>query len=112
MIILFSNMSRLATSTAFWVSFVLLVASYFRLASRCTTIKQRSWVLTTLSSAAMSLLSLPLVVQYASARGQLKHVTLPPVVADSVGRFFQAYLIALVRSVLRLLLYDQPTIVT
>jgi hypothetical protein len=60
----------------------------------------------------MSLLSLPLVVQYASAGGQLKHVTLPPVVTDSVGRFFQAYLIALVRSVLRLPLYDQPTLVT
>ena len=106
MITLLSSMSRLATSTAFWVSFLLLVVSYFLLASRCTTIKQRSWVLTTLSSAAMSLLSLPLVVQYASARGQLKHVALPPVVADSVGRFFQAYLIALVRSVLRLLQYD------
>lgn len=99
MITFLSNLSRLATSTAFWVSFVLLVAAYAALSFRCTTIKQRSWVLTTLSSAAMSLCSLPLVVQYACAKGQLKHLSIPPVVTDSAGRFFQAYLIALVRSV-------------
>ncbi|KAH0828827.1 hypothetical protein J3R83DRAFT_3296 [Lanmaoa asiatica] len=88
-----SNLSRLASSTVFWFSFSLLAISYLFLSPRCTTVKQRSWVLTTLSSAAMSLFSLPLVVQYASAGGQLKHVTIPLVATDSVGRFFQAYLI-------------------
>ena len=98
MITLLSDLSRLATSTALWVSFVLLVGAYFLLASRYTTVKQRSWLLTALSSAVMSLCSLPLVVQFACAKGQLKHVALPPVVTDSIARFFQAYLIALVRS--------------
>ena len=98
MIALPFSLSRLATSTAFWVSFVLLVATYFISASHCTTVKQRSWILTTLSSALMSLFSLPLVVQFARARGQLQHVSIPPVLTDSIGRFFQAYLIALVRS--------------
>lgn len=112
MITFLSNMSRLATSTAFWVSFVLLVVSYLLLATRCTTIKQRSWVLTTLSSAAMTLFSLPLVVQFAAARGQLKHVSIPPVLTDSAGRFFQAYLIVLVRSILHLLQCNQPALVT
>ncbi|KAN0082344.1 hypothetical protein V8E55_008139 [Tylopilus felleus] len=93
MITFLSNMSRLATSTAFWVSFVLLAVCYLLLASHCTTVKQRSWVLTSLSSAAMSLLSLPSVLQFAAARGQLKHMVVYPVITDSVGRFFQAYLI-------------------
>lgn len=112
MITLLSHVSRLATSTAFWISFVLLVISYTLLASRCTTTKQRSWILTTVSGAAMSLFSLPLVVQYLSASGHLKHVAVPPVVTDNVCRFFQAYLIALVRSMLRLPKCNQPTLVT
>lgn len=60
----------------------------------------------------MSLLSLPSVLQFAAARGQLKHMVVYPVITDSVGRFFQAYLIVLVQSVLRLLQYDQPILVT
>lgn len=98
MITILSNLSRLATSTAFWVSFVLSVFAYLFLASFCKTVKQRSWILTTLSSALMSFSSLPLLVQFACARGQLQQLSIPPVVTDSVCRFFQAYLIALVRS--------------
>lgn len=112
MITLLSNLSRLATSTAFWSSFSLLAVAYLVLAERCTTIKQRSWILTLLSSAVMTLFSLPLVAQYVSAGGQLKHVTIPPVVTDNVSRFFQAYLIVLVRSMFRLLQCDQSTLVT
>jgi len=93
MITFLSNMSRMATSTAFWVSVVLLVVVYLCLQPRCSTIKQRSWVLTSVSSAAMSLFSLPLVLQFAIARGQLKHVPVYSLATDSVGRFFQAYLI-------------------
>ncbi|KAG8221385.1 hypothetical protein J3R82DRAFT_1561 [Butyriboletus roseoflavus] len=79
------NLSRLATSTAFWFSFSLLAFSYLFLAPRCTTIKQRSWILTLFSSAVMSILSLPLVVQYASAGGQLKHVAIPSILTESSG---------------------------
>ncbi|KAG6369286.1 hypothetical protein JVT61DRAFT_15498 [Boletus reticuloceps] len=93
MITFLSNISRLATSTAFWVSFVLSVVSYLVLAPHSTTIKQRAWILTTLSSAVMSLFSLPLVAQFAVARGQLKYLTIPLAITDSAGRFFQAYLI-------------------
>ena len=98
MITFLSNMSRLASSTTFWASFVVLAVSYLVLVPYSTTIKQRSWILTTLSSAAMSLLSLPLLLQYAAGRGQLKYLAIPPVVADGIGRFFQAYLIVLVQS--------------
>lgn len=107
-----SSLSRLATSTAFWFSFSLLAVSYLFLAPRCTTIKQRAWVLTLLSSAAMSLFSLPLVVQYASAGGQLKHLAIPPIITECIGRFFQAYLIVLVQSMLCLLQCDQSVLVT
>ncbi|KAG9309702.1 hypothetical protein JVU11DRAFT_10378 [Chiua virens] len=93
MITFLSNLSRLVTSTVFWVSFISLAVVYLVVARHCTTVKQRSWVLTTISSALMSLFSLPLVVQFAAAKGQLSHVLVPLAVTDSVGRFFQAYLI-------------------
>ncbi|KAF9219091.1 hypothetical protein BS17DRAFT_811338 [Gyrodon lividus] len=85
---------KLLISTAFLCSFFALIVLYRLLAPFCTTIKQRSWILTTLSSAVMSLCSLPLFLEYTRASGDLKNVSTSSIYTDSVGRFFQAYLIA------------------
>ncbi|KIK73825.1 hypothetical protein PAXRUDRAFT_177398, partial [Paxillus rubicundulus Ve08.2h10] len=95
MITFFSNLvPQLLTSTVFLCSFFALVALYHLLAPRCTTTKQRSWILTTLSSAVMSVCSLPLFFEYTRASADWKNVSTSGVYTNSVARFFQAYLIA------------------
>ncbi|KIJ16003.1 hypothetical protein PAXINDRAFT_168656, partial [Paxillus involutus ATCC 200175] len=85
---------QLLTSTAFLCSFFALVVLYRLLAPRCTTTKQRAWILTTLSSAVMSVCSLPLFFEYTWASGDLKNLSTSTIYTESVARFFQAYLIA------------------
>ncbi|KIJ60863.1 hypothetical protein HYDPIDRAFT_116731 [Hydnomerulius pinastri MD-312] len=79
---------------AFLSSFLVLIALYYILSHRCTTAKQRSWILTTISSAVMSLCSLPMFLEYTRARGDLIKVPASTPWTDGVSRFFQAYLIA------------------
>ncbi|KAG1735255.1 hypothetical protein EDD22DRAFT_924999 [Suillus occidentalis] len=74
-----------AIPPAFLYSFLALIVAYHVFAPLCSTVKQRSWILTTISSAAMSLSSLPLFFHY-GMRSTFW--------TESTGRFFQAYLIA------------------
>lgn len=78
---------------AFLYSFLALIAAYHVFASLCSTVKQQSWLLTTISSAAMSLSSLPLFFHYISSRGDLRGI-MSTSWTDSISRFFQAYLVA------------------
>lgn len=82
-----------AIPPAFLYSFLALIVSYHIFAPLCSTVKQRSWILTTISSAAMSLSSLPLFFHYVSSRGDLREIKSTPW-TENTGRFFQAYLVA------------------
>lgn len=82
-----------AIPPAFLYSFLALIVAYHIFAPLCSTVKQRSWILTTISSAAMSLLSLPLFFHFVSSRGDLRGIK-STLWTESTGRFFQAYLIA------------------
>ncbi|KAG2346404.1 hypothetical protein BDR05DRAFT_981505 [Suillus weaverae] len=63
-----------AIPPAFLYSFLALIVAYHIFAPLCSTVKQRSWILTTISSAAMSLLSLPLFFHFVSSRGDLRGI--------------------------------------
>lgn len=82
-----------AVPPAFLYSFLALIVAYHVFAPLCSTVKQRSWILTTISSAAMSLSSLPLFFHYVSSWGDLRGMR-STFWTESTGRFFQAYLIA------------------
>lgn len=82
-----------AIPPAFLYSLLALIVAYHIFAPLCSTVKQQSWILTTISSAAMSLSSLPLFFLYASSRGDLREIRSTPW-TESTGRFFQAYLVA------------------
>lgn len=82
-----------AIPPAFLYSFLALIVAYHIFAPLCSTVKQRSWILTTISSAAMSLSSLPLFFRYASSRGDLREIK-STLWTENTGRFFQAYLVA------------------
>lgn len=82
-----------AIPPAFLYSFLALIVAYHVFAPLCSTVKQRSWILTTISSAAMSLSSLPLFFHYVSSRGDLRGIR-STFWTESTGRFFQAYLVA------------------
>ncbi|KAG1856372.1 hypothetical protein DFJ58DRAFT_784822 [Suillus subalutaceus] len=78
---------------AFLYSFLALIVAYHIFAPLCSTVKQRSWILTTISSAAMSLSSLPLFLHYVGSRGDLRGIR-STLWTESASRFFQAYLVA------------------
>lgn len=82
-----------AIPPAFLYSFLALITAYHIFAPLCSTLKQQSWILTTISSAAMSLSSLPLFFHYVSSRGDLRGIK-STFWTESTGRFFQAYLVA------------------
>lgn len=82
-----------AIPPAFLYSFLTLIVAYHVFAPLCSTVKQRSWILTTISSAVMSLSSLPLFFQYVDFRGDLRGIR-STFWTESTGRFFQAYLVA------------------
>ncbi|KAG2095888.1 uncharacterized protein F5147DRAFT_717459 [Suillus discolor] len=81
-----------AIPPAFLYSLLALTVAYHIFAPLCSTVKQQSWILTTISSAAMSLSSLPLFFLYASSRGDLRGIR-STLWTESTGRFFQAYLV-------------------
>ena len=57
------------------------------------TSKQRSWVLTGLGSAAMTIASLPFVTDFARQRGDVALLMQAPWISETACRVFQAYLV-------------------
>ena len=83
-------------STPFYVALVVLVVAFHLCTHRCATVKQRSWILTTISSAVMSIASLPLAWEYLASGFDLMSVQGSNMWTYCASRFFQAYLIAFV----------------
>jgi len=81
-------------SSPFSLSFFGLAVFFHVIAPVCSTAKQVSWILTTISSAVMSLASLPFVWAYFAGGGNVKNIKVLPHFAVVVVRFFQAYLAA------------------
>ncbi|KAI6019160.1 hypothetical protein EDC04DRAFT_429247 [Pisolithus marmoratus] len=81
-------------STAFQSSLVALTLAFYLCSPRLPTVKQRSWILTTISSAVMSLASLPLAYDYFSSHGDITRVQQSNMWTYCASRFFQAYLTA------------------
>ncbi|TFK47417.1 hypothetical protein OE88DRAFT_1608767, partial [Heliocybe sulcata] len=67
---------------------------HFIAATRELTPKQRSWLLTTVASAVVTLASLPFVWDYLRSRGDVAQVRSSPHLAYMTNRIFQGYLIA------------------
>ena len=84
-----------STATMAWVlfSWIILSISFYRLAPRYPTAKQSAWILTTISSAVMTLSSIPFLYDYFSNGGSVKYVRMIPSLSISVSRFFQSYLV-------------------
>lgn len=61
-----------------------------------TTPKQISWILTTLASAIMTLVSIPFVWDYVRSGGDVKSVRTLPMLTYTTSRIFQAYLVSCV----------------
>lgn len=66
------------------------------MAARYTTAKQSAWILTTISSAIMTLASLPFLYDYFSNGGSVKYVRVMPSLSIAANRFFQSYLLVYV----------------
>jgi len=66
--------------------------SYYRLAPRYPSVKQSAWILTTVSSAVMTLASIPFLYDYFSNGGSVKYIRIIPNLSITVSRFFQSYL--------------------
>ena len=66
--------------------------SYYRLAPRYPTAKQLAWILTTISSAIMTLASIPFLYDYFSNGASVKSVRIIPNLSVTISRFFQSYL--------------------
>ncbi|EIW75447.1 hypothetical protein CONPUDRAFT_85277 [Coniophora puteana RWD-64-598 SS2] len=79
---------------ALFISLASLVVLYHAIAPFFPNDKQKSWILTTISSASMTLASLPFVWDYATTGGTITDVRHFDVWAYYTCRFFQAYLIA------------------
>ena len=82
-----------ATMGSILFSCVFLSMSYYRLAPRYPAVKQSAWILTTISSAIMTLASIPFLYDYFSNGGSVKYVRVIPNFSVTVSRFFQAYLV-------------------
>lgn len=71
-----------------------LVALYHLLAPFYSTPKQLSWILTSISSAGMTIASLPFIWDYLASAGDVQSVRTLPLFSFTANRFFQAYLTA------------------
>jgi len=67
---------------------------YHFLASQFTTPKQLSWILTTVASATMTVVSIPFVWDYLSSGGDVKRIRTLSALSYMSTRIFQAYLVA------------------
>jgi len=81
-------------SSPFSLSFLALAVCYHVLAPRFQTVKQTSWILTTISSAVMTMASLPFVWDYFVGGWSVKNVRMLPTFSVTAVRFFQAHLAA------------------
>lgn len=81
-------------STAFQSALVALTLAFYLSSPYLPTVKQRSWILTTISSAVMSIASLPLAYDYLSSYGDITRIQHSNMWTYCASRFFQAYLIA------------------
>lgn len=81
-------------STAFQSALVVLTLVFYLASPHFPTTKQRSWILTTTSSAVMSISSLPLAYDYFSSYGDITRIHQSSMWTYCACRFFQAYLIA------------------
>ncbi|KAF8800051.1 hypothetical protein BYT27DRAFT_7227575 [Phlegmacium glaucopus] len=88
------NPSWFSTSSigSLLLSCMILSTSYYRLSPRYSTTKQSAWILTTISSAVMTLASLPFLYDYFSNGGSVKYVRTVPNLSVAANRFFQSYL--------------------
>jgi len=84
--------SSTATMGSILFSCIILSMSYYRLAPRYPTAKQSAWILTTISSAVMTLASIPFLYDYFSNGGNVKYVRMIPNLSVTISRFFQSYL--------------------
>ncbi|TFK32380.1 hypothetical protein BDQ12DRAFT_692592 [Crucibulum laeve] len=81
-------------STATLLSFAALGASYHILAPQYSTQKQLSWILTTVSSAVMTIMSLPFMYDYFMHGGRVQYIRTLSTFSIAAVRFFQGYLAA------------------
>ena len=84
--------SSTATMGSILFSCIILSMSFYRLAPRYPTDKQSAWILTTISSAVMTLASIPFLYDYFSNGGSVKYIRIIPNLSITVSRFFQSYL--------------------
>jgi hypothetical protein len=81
------------TAGSILFSCFILLMSFYRLAPRYASVKQSAWILTTISSAVMTLASLPFLYDYFSNGGSVKYVRIIPNFSLAATRFFQSYLV-------------------
>lgn len=74
--------------------FLAFFAVYHLLCPVYTTSKQLSWILTTVTSAIMTIASLPFLWRYFTSGGSVTSIPALSWLAEAANRLFQAYLIA------------------
>jgi len=89
-----ASIELLRSSRIFVPSFFLFCAIYHLLAPLYSTPKQLSWILTTVVSATMTLVSIPFVWDYVSSGGDVKSVRTLSSLSYATTRMFQAYLVS------------------
>lgn len=89
-----SELRDLLHSSTFIAALLAFCTIYYHLASLYSTPKQLSWILTTVASAAMTLVSIPFVWDYVSSGGDVKSVRTFSSMTYMATRIFQAYLVA------------------
>jgi hypothetical protein len=82
------------SSKTFVPALLAFCAIYHLLAPLFTTPKQLSWILTTVASAIMTLVSIPFMWDYVLSGGDVKRVRTLSTLTYTTTRFFQAYLVS------------------
>jgi hypothetical protein len=78
----------------FFLSFIALATFYHVLAPLYPNVKQASWILTTITSAVMTITSVPFLWDYFVGGWSVKNVRSLPMLSVTAVRFFQAHLVA------------------
>jgi hypothetical protein len=81
-------------SSPFFISLLALATSYHILAPLFPTVKQKSWILTAITSAVMSMGSLPFLWDYFVGGCSVKNVRMASTFSVIAVRYFQAHLAA------------------
>jgi hypothetical protein len=88
------SVDLLRSSKTFVPAVFAFCAIYHLLAPLYTTPKQLSWILTTVVSATMTLVSIPFVWDYVLSGGDVKSVRTLSSLTYTTTRIFQAYLVS------------------